>query len=301
MKYRKIILLPFLIFSFFSNAQNIDSVGFYIYSDDFESYITANNWSGGIADFQSIESPNNGEYCIHWENANLFGALNIDFVPDRDFSYLIENDYALDMMVRGNHSNIWFDIRFLDSDEGPNDHPWRMRAIINQNHGPWDGRWHHLHIPLDEMGESGAWDDNMWFPSTGGNFDWSKVDRIQIVPEKHALTDMTLWFDNIHITNLDTALVYDDSVFGPVTSLINTEYEIDFHIFPNPTTDFITIQSRKSNSFNFILNNSLGQNLRSGKILDEETISLKILDRGIYWLSIYKDQQLIRVEKIIKK
>lgn len=288
-------------FSYSSRAQTIpDSIGFFIYDDAVADDIEGGNWSGGLLDFESTDSPNNGTNCIRWEDANLFGQVNFGFQTPRDLSYLVDNNYAVDLLVRGTNNDIWFDIRFLDTDEGPADHPWRIRATLNQNHGPWDGRWHHVHIPLKEMGEQGSWDDNMWFPPVG-EFDWTKVNQLQIVADRDSLIGRTLWFDNIQITELDTAQIYDHSVFGDITSLENTAVDIQFEVFPNPTSDFITIKTRNQDIFNFALKSINGKVLLQDIFSQEKKINISHIPKGIYWLKIKKGNTPIKIQQIIKQ
>jgi hypothetical protein len=57
-----------------------------------------------------------------------------DFNPDKDFSKLVSEGYAIDFMVRENLPGIKFDIRFIDTKtqiEG--DHPWRMGTTKEQS------------------------------------------------------------------------------------------------------------------------------------------------------------------------
>jgi len=50
-----------------------------------------------------------------------------------------------------------------------------------------------------ESRERGSWDDG-WFNPRGA-FDWSAVDRFEIVAEHHDFTGMQFWFDDIRVTS----------------------------------------------------------------------------------------------------
>ena len=114
-------------------------------------------------------------------------------------------------MVRGDSAGTKFDVRFIDTKTSDTtDHPWRMRYTIDKNVVTWDNRWHHLFIPLNEFTEQGSWDNNTWY-NPEGKYDWAAVDRFEIDAEYEALTGK-LWFDNIMITNMDTAVINDTSI-----------------------------------------------------------------------------------------
>ncbi|MBK9392066.1 MAG: hypothetical protein IPN68_18465 [Bacteroidetes bacterium] len=65
-------------------------------------------------------------------------------------------------------------------------------------------KWHNVHIPFSEMKESGSWFNNAWY-NPAGKFDWSAVDRFQISIERTGTFMQNIWFDNISITDKDTA------------------------------------------------------------------------------------------------
>jgi hypothetical protein len=116
-------------------------------------------------------------------------------------------------MVLAYEPGISFDLRFLDTDTGEDDHPWRMNVRIDESRMEMDSRWHHLHVPLSSFREQGAWEAGTWY-SPEGKFDWTAIDALQIVSEEGGLDSTSLWFDNIHITDLDTALVENSDVYS---------------------------------------------------------------------------------------
>jgi endoglucanase len=212
-----------------------DSSGFPIYEDYIENGIFQSSNAGtGVIDFYSDNKPNNGSYCIGWSGGEQYCTIGFDLRPNRDFSYLLINGFALDMMVRETGPEISFDVRFMDTKtDEPDDHPWRMRYTITEDLMVSDGRWHHVRIPLGSFTEHGAW-DGVWYNPIG-EYDWTALDRFEIVAEQQGLEGRTLWFDNIHISDLDTAQIYDTSAIDIVTLESKSEDSYSMKISPNPT------------------------------------------------------------------
>jgi endoglucanase len=208
-----------------------DSTGFSIYSNFIEKSIIESSSTNGTLDFYNTTKPNNGKYCIYWSGCDLYNYIGFDFMPDRDFSRLLSENYALDFFVRGNIVGSKIDVRFLDTKTGSSDHPWRIRYTLDENLVPWDKHWHHVFIPLKNFVEQGAW-DNGWF-TPEGKFDWKAVDRFEIDSEYSNLIGKDFWFDNICITNLDTAQVRDTSSYTTIHNLHN-ETNFNLSIYPNP-------------------------------------------------------------------
>jgi endoglucanase len=165
--------------------------------------------------------------------------LKFDFVPDKDLSRLKSEGHALDFMVRGNEPGIKFDIRFKDTKTAdPADHPWRMRTIIDNSDASWDRRWHHVRILLTAFTEHGAWDNNTWYEPQG-KFDWTKIDDLEISAEYVLNSSAQIWFDNIHISNLDTAIIRVTEELGIEDHKAYGNLEIT--IAPNPVHDYAEI------------------------------------------------------------
>ena len=210
-----------------------DSAGFPVYSDYIENRIFESSYAGdGTINFYSDNSPNNGNYCIYWTGGVQYCNIGFDFKPNKDLTYLLENNYAIDFFVRGSFPGSEFDIRFVDTKTGdPGDHPWRMRYTIDESLATWDGRWYHIHIPLSDFTEHGSW-DGAWY-SPVGDYDWTAVDRFEIVAEHHDLSGRHFWFDNIYVTNMDTAVVRDTSAINNLPDMIDYG-DASLYIYPNP-------------------------------------------------------------------
>jgi endoglucanase len=216
-----------------------DSTGILIYTDYTGEQIYNVSNSAGPADFYSSDLPNNGRFCIYWHGFTRYNSLGFDFNPDRDLTRLLQEGYAIDFMTRGNLSGIKFDIRFIDTKTSdPADHPWRMGTTIDPSLVTWDRKWHHLFIPLSNLVEQGSWDNNTWYDPQG-KFDWSAIDRFEISTEYPVTGAEQLWFDNIHITNLDTATVRVSEAVD--VEKIRDQSPLDLKIMPNPVSYYANI------------------------------------------------------------
>jgi endoglucanase len=215
-----------------------DSAGFIIYSDYIGEKTYDASYTSGTIDYYSTELPNNNNYCLSWSGFSQYNAVGFDFKPDRDLSRLVSEGNAIDFMVRGNLPGIKFDIRFMDTKASLTDHPWRMGTTIDENMTVGDNRWHHVNIPLSSFSERGSWDNNTWY-NAEGKFDWKAVDRLEISTEYTGYSGKRLWFDNIHITNLDTATVRETEPLG--IEEITERGSFNMKVFPNPMTGQVTI------------------------------------------------------------
>jgi endoglucanase len=217
-----------------------DSIGFRIYDDYIEKGINEASYSTGTIDFYSTLLPNNENYCLFWTGGPQYTKITLDFVPVRDLSRLVNTGYAMDMLVRGNVAGIKIDMRFLDTKTSdPTDHQWRMRTTLSDATPGWDKRWHHLHIPLQNFTEQGAWDDGNWYEPEG-KFDWSAIERLEIVAEYGSMDSKEVWFDNITITNLDTARVFETGTLGIYNQLTPGDIP-DLYLIPNPMNSSLSI------------------------------------------------------------
>ncbi len=283
-----------------------ESTGFPIYTDLIASNFFESSSGESTINYYSQDKPNNDKYCIRWENATQYQYIGLDSKPNKDLTLLVDQGYALDLMFRGNQP-VTFDLRFIDTDtEDPQDHPWRMRYIIDENSVPFDSRWHHMFIPLDDFSEQGAW-EGQWFPPEG-KFDWSDIDRLEIVAEHEDLGGATLWFDNVHITNLDTAQVNDHSVFEDlVTSVDESYFEENIRIYPNPAYNQLVIEYTKSSSNPnshshqiYHLMDNMGRVLMVSTFRKRVEIDISELPAGIYLVRTLDGMGVSETARVLK-
>ena len=239
-----------------------DSAGFVMYSDYIGSKLSNVSYGTGTLNFYSALLPNNNNYCTEWRGFSQYNTIGLGFSPVRDLTRLKNEGYALDFMVRGNAAGIKFDVRFLDTKTDAADHPWRMGFTIDESFAAWDNRWHHVHIALSSFTERGSWDDGTWY-NQEGKFDWSKIDRFEVSTEYTGTTGKVLWFDNIHITNLDTAVVRENGTvgIGDIRESPFTELNASPNPFDHRTVISYYLPSRMKVSLDIISID--GRNIRS--------------------------------------
>jgi endoglucanase len=216
-----------------------DSSGFNIYTDYIGEKIYDESYTSGNIDFYSSDMPDNDNYCLSWNGFSQYNAIGFDFQPDKDLSRLATGGYAIDFMVRGNTPGIKFDIRFIDTKTGDaGDHPWRMGTTIDENMIAGDRKWHHVHIPLSVFNERGSWDNGTWY-SAAGKFDWKAVDKMEISTEYAVTSGKQVWFDNIVISDQDTASVREPETLGIEETPGNASLQM--RIAPNPVSNYVLI------------------------------------------------------------
>ncbi|MCF8242456.1 MAG: cellulase family glycosylhydrolase [Melioribacteraceae bacterium] len=203
-----------------------DTIGFKLYDDYFGSHINSQlSGDAGEVQFYSDEDPHEGEFCIRWNGGSQYSGIRWDFSPDKDLTYLVESNHAISFWIKGNTPGTTFDIRFVDTDtEDIEDHPWRMRVVVDDDLVNFNNEWHRLYIPLAEFTEHGAWEDE-WFPPQG-DFDWAAVDYFEIIAEEHDLTDVVLQFDEIFVMDSTLVTVHDHDQLAH-------EFKL-FQNYPNP-------------------------------------------------------------------
>lgn len=178
-----------------------EQVGFDLYRDLIGEQLFESSWIGpGLVDYYADQDPAVGQRCIHWAGVDRYQFIGLDFRPARDLSLLVDQDYTLDFWVRGDTPGKAFDIRLIDTDtQDPDDHPWRMRVVIDESLAAWDGQWHHLSIPLSAFREHGAWEGEWFDPQ--GQFTWKAVGRLEIAAEYHDLQGANFWLDDLRVVS----------------------------------------------------------------------------------------------------
>jgi endoglucanase len=187
-----------------------------------------------------------------------------------------------------------------------------MRYTINESLVEWDGTWSHIHVPLAEFEEQGCWDGEWHNPV--GAYDWSAVDRFEIVAEHHSCVANHFWFDNIFVNNIDTARVWDDTVIPYINTIQEKEIDLpEIKAFPNPFTEEINLEYtlRNESDIRICIYNVTGQliyilldeNQSQGKNSIEwkgETTKGNLLKKGLYYchFSTSNHHQVIKIVRL---
>lgn len=207
-----------------------DNEPFYVYSDYIgENIKESGNSGGGTIDYYETNAQT-GSFAIHWTGSSQYSGPAFTFQPNKNLAWLKTKNYELDFWVKGDTPGTRFQIRFVDSKTAdPTDHPWRMSYDIDQTKVTWDGTWQHLKIPLNSFKETGSW-DNAWFGPVG-KFDWTVVNRLEIISEFNALGSQNIWFDELKINGTPFTSIGEE--------LMDNEFGVN--VYPNPFSGNITI------------------------------------------------------------
>ncbi len=175
-----------------------DTSGMVIYDDLVGDYLF-DGGHGGTLNLYDHQDAVDGDYCINWTGVPQYGVISWRFTNPRDLSQLASEGYRIRFRIKTDSPGLSFDMRFLDTDlADAADHPWRMVQTIDSSLAPMDGQWHEVEFALSDMIDAGSFDDNTWYGSQG-KFDWTRVDRFEIVAEHQAIQGKHLWLDDIQI------------------------------------------------------------------------------------------------------
>ena len=123
---------------------------------------------------------------------------------------------------------------------------------------------------MRELQEKGSW-DNAWF-NPENKFDWSAVDRFEIVAEQKALTGIQFFFDDIEVSGEEIPEVLDAE--GRKTIM-------DVRIYPNPisTDSKIEFFLHKPEITDVAIYNSQGQHVKT--LMKERAAAVSIRSIGM--------------------
>lgn len=264
-----------------------DSTSLVIYDDFIGKQVFSSNYSEYPVSYYTPTNPAEGNFFIQWENPSQYNHTGFDFIPNRDFSSLVENDYSLDCWLKGNLPSAWLDIRFIDSKTGVgNDHPWRMRYTLQPSNITWNGEWHKISIPLSDFEEHGSWDNNQWYDPVGA-FDWSDVDRLEIVNEHGFSQAVTFCIDQLEIQGLPL-----QNERQPV--------QIEYLVFPNPASQYLTIIAPEQEKYEYEIISLSGKIVQIGKIKTNHNININLIDSGLYIINLFNGKNKHQAKYFMK-
>jgi len=99
---------------------------------------------------------------------------------------------------------------------------------------------------------------------------------------------------------IDSVSLYDSLDY--VTNIRKYEEEFKVKVFPNPTSGMLNIECKILNdktNLKIIITDVLGREIKDMDY--EKKIDVSDLERGIYFLSIFKNDKLLSAQKILKK
>jgi len=203
-----------------------ETTAWVIYDDLVSGYLF-DGGHGGTLDLYDRSDPAEGAYCVRWTNASRYSVVSWRLSAPRDLSLLAAEGWRLRFWVKSDTLGMSFDLRFLDTDTGGQDHPWRMAKTIDSSLVPMDGAWHQIEFALRDMLDVGAFDDGTWYGSEG-TFDWSRIERFEIAAEQQSLSGKNLWLDGIEIVAPAAVDASDDTADTGAASSANLLANGDF-------------------------------------------------------------------------
>lgn len=129
---------------------------------------------------------------------------------------------------------------------------------------------------------------------------WGQFIFTEVLPESAEGKNLLIGFDIITESAENSWFSFDNfmmeaSVTGIEDNIAGLE---NIKVFPNPVSDFLSVQI-ENNSFNrYALYNVAGQEVISGIVNENKTIDVRTLDKGIYFLKVENSLES-KVVKII--
>jgi endoglucanase len=265
-----------------------DTTGFVIFDDYIGPRIIGAAYTEGELDFYNSDQPRVDAYSLYWADGLQYNTVSFDFQPNKDLSFLVANGYGLDLFIKGVGPGATFDIRFLDTKtDDPDDHPWRIRTTIDGTRIGWDGTWQHLFLPLSEFTEHGSWDNGSWHNPVGA-FDWSAIDRLEIVAEHSNLSGRQLWFDQIRVAGAGTTGIRE-----------RLATDLDVKLYPNPARDVLYLQSGEPGRIHYELIDGQGRRVAEGQFADHTTLEWEALPAGLFFLRLRTETGKFMSRKVV--
>lgn len=91
------------------------------------------------------------------------------------------------------------------------------------------------------------------------------------------------------------SLLFTKTATSPINDMLATDYKI----YPNPANNYINIVNPNATQAKVVIINVLNEEIITKNITEENKINTEKLNNGIYFLTIYNNNQKIKTEKII--
>ena len=258
----------------------------WLYRERLSTELKESSYGEGLINYYSKGNAFSGKYAISWKSPKQYDAIGWEFHPEVDASLMLQQNFILSFYVKGNIIGKSIDVRFLDSKTGPGDRPWRITYRLDDKIVKWNNTWQLVQIPLYNFKEQGAWDENKWH-NPEGKFDWTSIDRFEIVAEANDLQTGILYFDEVRLKPSSPSFT---------TSFLNPT---SFNFFPNPASDVVKVYVESNDlPLSYKILDITGVEKKSGIIKKETYIHLDELENGSYNLVVYSKNGNLTSQKL---
>lgn len=258
----------------------------WLYRERLSTELKESSYGEGLINYYSKGNAFSGKYAISWKSPKQYDAIGWEFHPEVDASLILQQNFILSFYVKGNIIGKSIDVRFLDSKTGPGDRPWRITYRLDDKIVKWNNTWQLVQIPLYNFKEQGAWDENKWH-NPEGKFDWTSIDRFEIVAEANDLQTGILYFDEVRLKPSSPSFT---------TSFLNPT---SFNFFPNPASDVVKVYVESNDlPLSYKILDITGVEKKSGIIKKETYIHLDELENGSYNLVVYSKNGNLTSQKL---
>jgi len=258
----------------------------WLYRERLSTELKESSYGAGLINYYSKDNSFAGKYAISWKSPKQYDAIGWEFHPEVDASLMLQQNFILSFYVKGNIIGKSIDVRFLDSKTGPGDRPWRITYRLDDKIVKWNNTWQLVQIPLYNFKEQGAWDENKWH-NPEGKFDWTSIDRFEIVAEANDLQTGILYFDEVRLKPSSPSFT---------TSFLNPT---SFNFFPNPASDVVKVYVESNDlPLSYKILDITGVEKKSGIIKKETYIHLDELENGSYNLVVYSKNGNLTSQKL---
>jgi endoglucanase len=173
-----------------------ETAGFVLYDDSWKSGSHEAGYNHqGTVDYADSINPHSGTYSIQLSGLDRYANVGWTFAPWKDLTALA-GKATLSLWMRASKPFV-IQARFVDG-SGSGGLPWRIVTQISDRNVPADGQWHHVVVPFSSLAVTGAWDGN-WHQGQPDSFDWSRVERFELVAENNDLAGVTLNVDDVEV------------------------------------------------------------------------------------------------------
>jgi len=89
---------------------------------------------------------------------------------------------------------------------------------------------------------------------------------------------------------------------NPIISTNQDTQPLTYKVYPNPTSDYITIKIDRQNNYRYAISNIIGKRILQGEFDKSVDLDLRNLRKGIYVLSIFNNaNEKLATKKLIKE